>query len=95
MENISELIHWKFEQLLKKKDTDKQNITQSTLLVIYMLSFLFCHLSRYKMDIWIYLLECEEKNISFFIKYFLKYAKLFFIKRLFSDIYLQEPNKYK
>ena len=93
MDNISELIHWKFVQLFK--DINRQNSTQSIILVIYMLSFLFCHLSRYKMDIWIYLLECEEKNIAFFLKYFLKYAKFFFIKRLFSDIHFQEPNKYK
>ncbi len=61
-------------------------IFPSTLFVIYLLSFIFAHLSRYKMNAWIELLKAEEKNISFFINFIMKYGKEYFLKTIFERI---------
>jgi len=60
------------------------------LYIIYLLSFLFCHMCRYKLYAWTILLNSEEKNIGYFIKYFLKYSKKYFIKTVFDEVYENE-----
>ena len=58
--------------------------------LIYLLSFLFCHMCRYKLYAWTVLLNSEEKNIGYFIKFFLKYSKRYFIKKVFDKVYANE-----
>ncbi|MBA7537922.1 hypothetical protein ES705_30194 [subsurface metagenome] len=60
------------------------------LYLIYLLSFLFCHMCRYKLYAWTVLLNSDEKNIGYFIKYFLKYSKRYFIKTVFDEVYKNE-----
>lgn len=60
------------------------------LLVFYLLSFLFSHLSRYKIYTWQKLLKSEEKNIGFFVNFFINRAKELFIRKIFSLLYYQE-----
>lgn len=57
------------------------------LYLIYLLSFLLCHMCRYKLYDWALLLNSEEKNIGYFIKYFLQYSRNYFIKKIFDNIY--------
>ena len=57
------------------------------LYLIYLLSFLLCHMCRYKLYDWTLLLNSEKKNIGYFIKYFLQYSRNYFIQKLFDKIY--------
>ncbi len=71
-----------FEELYGARHTLSKHLTNMyfkhrkrlTLFLTYLLSFLFCHLCRYKQYKWTVLLNSEEKNIGYFIKYFLKYS---------------------
>lgn len=54
------------------------------LLIFYSLSFLFSHLSRYKIFTWQKLLQTEERNLGFFIKYIIKRINDLFIREIFS-----------
>jgi len=67
------------------KDLPKFKLNSSTL-IFYLLTFLFAHLSRYKMHAWTELLNSDEKNIGYFIKYFIKYGKTYFLEFLFDRI---------
>ena len=58
----------------------------SATLTIYLISFLFAYLSRYKMYLWKELLINDEKNVNFFVKFILKYSKDYFIKFLFHRL---------
>jgi hypothetical protein len=68
---------------------------ESATLTIYLLAFLFSHLSRYKMNSWIKLLNMDENNLSYFIKYILKYGKEFFLELLFKKIKSYEITQFK
>lgn len=57
---------------------------------IYLLSFIFCHLCRYKLYAWTILLDSEEKNIGYFIRFFLNYSKKYFTKTIFDSVYSNE-----
>lgn len=57
---------------------------EKTIFTIYLLSFLFCHLCRYKLYEWTLLLESDEMNIGYFVRFFLKFAKTYFIKTIFD-----------
>jgi len=57
---------------------------------IYLLSFIFCHMCRYKLYAWTMILNSEEKNIGHFITYFLNYSKKYFIKKVFDKVYDDE-----
>jgi len=57
------------------------------LFVFYLMSFIFSHLSRYKMYIWKKLLSSEEYNIGFFLKYIIDVIKNLYIRKIFSLIY--------
>ncbi len=57
---------------------------------IYLLSFILCHLCRYKLYAWTILLDSEEKNIGYFIRFFLNYSKKYFTKTIFDSVYSNE-----
>jgi len=59
---------------------------KSKMLSIYLISYYFSMLSRYKMHAWVRLLQDQTTNISYFIKYFLKFAKIEFINMLFGTL---------
>lgn len=79
-EDVPESIQLKFRKQFEGYECKDASFTHSRFLGIYLLSYLFFHLSRYKMDAWIQLLESDKKLISFFIKYFLKYSKVQFLR---------------
>jgi len=56
------------------------------LFVFYMLSFIFSHLSRYKMYTWQKLVTLEDSNIGFFLKYIIDKIKELYIRKIFSII---------
>ena len=64
---------WKFEDL--------------DLFTFYILSFLFSHLARYRMNAWKRILSQEEKYFGFFIKFIIKTIQNMFIRRIFSIIH--------
>ncbi len=39
------------------------------------------------MHVWVKLLESDEKNISYFIKFFLKHGTRIFVKILFKELF--------
>lgn len=65
----------------------------SATLTIYLISFLFAYLSRYRMYLWKELLTNDEKNVNFFVKFILKYSKDYFIKFLFHRLKDYEKRK--
>lgn len=86
--NIPNLIRSKFEDNF---GNDRPKIRlNSFILTIYLLSFLFSHISRYKMHTWLKLIENDEKNISFYVKYIIKKGHLFYIKSLFEKLFYNE-----
>ncbi len=58
----------------------------SKMFSIYLISYYLSMLSRYKIHAWHNLLENEDTNISYFIKYFLKFAKNDYIKLIFERL---------
>ena len=58
----------------------------SATLTIYLISFLFAYLSRYRMYLWKELLTNNKKNVSFFVKFILNYCKDYFINFLFHRL---------
>ena len=78
----------------KIKDKFKDHFDSSTAeislgsatLTIYLISFLFAYLSRYRMYLWKELLTNNEKNVNFFVKFILKYSKDYFIRFLFHRL---------
>jgi len=66
----------------------------SATLTIYLISFLFAYLSRYKMYLWKELLINDERNVNFFVKFILKYSKDYFIKFLFHRLKDYEERKH-
>jgi len=64
----------------------------SKIFTIYLLSFYFSTLSRYKMETWNILLEDRQSKIGYFMKYFLKFAKSEFITLLFEKL-IEEKHK--
>jgi len=54
------------------------------LFIFYCLSFLFSHLSRYKIDTWQRLLLTEEKNLGFYIKFLIQKVNNLFLRKIFS-----------
>ncbi len=87
-ENIPSLIRSKFEENFGK-ERPKINL-DSTVLTIYLISFLFSHISRYKMHTWISLIENEEKNISYYVDFILRYGWVIFITLLFERLFYNE-----
>lgn len=72
------------------------------LLIFYCLSFLFSHLSRYKISIWQKLLRTDEKNLGFYIKFLISKIHDLYIRKIFSivkyekdqiQIKLKQPDK--
>lgn len=72
------------EDLINFYNRHEQNID---LFLIYLLSFIFCHMCRYKLYAWTLILNSEEKNIGYFITFFLNYSKKYFIKKVFDQVY--------
>jgi len=87
-ESLPPLILSKFKENFGN-ELPKQRLN-STVLTIYLISFLFSHISRYKMHTWINLVENDEKNISYYINFILKYGWLIFIKLLFIRLFNNE-----
>ena len=54
--------------------------------VFYMLSFIFSHLSRYKIYTWQKLITLEDFNIGFVLKYIIDKIRLLYIRKIFSII---------
>jgi hypothetical protein len=52
--------------------------------IFYTLSFLFSHLSRYKIFTWQKLMESNEKNLGLYLQFLMNKIKSFFIRKLFS-----------
>ncbi len=71
------------EDLIKIYHRHRQNLD---LFLIYLLSFVFCHMCRYKLYTWTLILNSEKKNIGYFITYFLNYSRRNFIKRIFDQL---------
>jgi hypothetical protein len=72
------------------------------LLIFYCLSFLFSHLSRYKISLWQKILRTDEKNLGFYIKFIIRKINDLFIRKIFSilkyekdqvSIFLRHPDK--
>lgn len=67
------------------KDTVKIEYHQDLdLLIYYCLSYLFSHLSRYKILTWQRLLQTSEHNLGFYIKFIIKKIQDLFIRKVFS-----------
>jgi hypothetical protein len=66
------------------------------LFVFYMLSFIFSHLSRYKMYTWQKLITMEDYNIGFFLKYIIDTTKDLYMRKIFSiiDHYNEQITRY-
>ena len=56
------------------------------LFIFYMLSFIFSHLSRYKMYTWQKLITLEDFNIGFYLKYIIDKINELYIRKIFSII---------
>ncbi len=69
-----------------KKDSELNYDEDIDLFVFYILSFIFSHLSRYKMYIWQKLTTLEDYNIGFFLKYIIDTIKALYIRKIFSII---------
>lgn len=69
-----------------KKDNELEYEEDIDLFVFYMLSFIFSHLSRYKMYTWQNLITLEDSNIGFFFKYIIDTIKELYIRKIFSII---------
>lgn len=69
-----------------KKDNQLPYDEDIDLFVFYMLSFIFSHLSRYKMYTWQKLITLEDYNIGFFLKYIIDTIKELYIRKIFSII---------
>lgn len=54
------------------------------LFIFYCLSYLFSHLSRYKIFTWQKLLQTNEKNLGFYIKFLIKKIEDLFLRKIFS-----------
>lgn len=87
-EYIPDLIRAKFQEEFGK-DWPKIRLN-STLFTLYLLAFIFSHISRYKLNIWSYIFENRFSNLSFYINYILKYGRIIFIKLLFERIFYNE-----
>lgn len=86
--NLSKIIKGKFIEFF---DPEKNFVVDyPPLFTIYLTSFLFAHLSRYKMNIWAKLLSTNKKNLSFFITFFLNHAKGYFKRILFQRLVKNE-----
>ncbi|TKJ20457.1 MAG: hypothetical protein CEE43_12325 [Promethearchaeota archaeon Loki_b32] len=67
-----------------QKEIKVKDLEDINLLVFYILSFLFSHLSRYKIFTWQKLTQTDEKNLGFYIKFMLDYIKSLFVRKIFS-----------
>lgn len=56
------------------------------LFIFYLLSFIFSHLSRYKMYTWQKLITLNDSNIGFYLKYIIDKIKELYIRKIFSII---------
>ena len=54
------------------------------LFVFYSLAFLFSHLARYRMVLWKNILETEESDLGFFIKFVMNQIAELFVRKIFS-----------
>lgn len=83
---------WKVEGLGKSElkqeygRGDPDVYFNSKILSLYLISYTLSMLSRYKIDVWVKLLENKETKISYFIKYFLKFAKSEFLYSIYNRI---------
>ncbi len=71
------------QDLMAFYQSHRQNLN---VFLIYLLSFIFCHMCRYKLYAWTLILKSEEKNIGYFIIFFLNYSKNYFIKKVFDKV---------
>jgi len=69
-----------------KKDYELDYHEDIDLFVFYMLSFIFSHLSRYKMYTWQKLITLEDYNIGFYLKFIIDTIKELYIRKIFSII---------
>ncbi len=56
---------------------------------IYLTSLIFSFLSRYRMNLWVKLVD-GKNSINFYINYFLRFAKQAFLKNLFDKLFRNE-----
>ncbi|MFX1297295.1 MAG: hypothetical protein ACFFD2_20880 [Promethearchaeota archaeon] len=54
------------------------------LFVFYSLAFLFSHLARYKMGVWKKILETEDLDFGFMVKFVMKQIAELFVRKIFS-----------
>ena len=69
-----------------KKDNKLDYDEDIDLFVFYMLSFIFSHLSRYKMYTWQKLITLEDYNIGFYLKFIIDKINELYIRKIFSII---------
>ncbi|MFX1281122.1 MAG: hypothetical protein ACFFA3_17360 [Promethearchaeota archaeon] len=69
-----------------KKENELDYDEDIDLFVFYMLSFIFSHLSRYKMYTWQQLITSDDYNISFYLKFIINTINELYIRKIFSII---------
>ena len=69
-----------------KKDNELDYDEDIDLFLFYMLSFIFSHLSRYKMYTWQKLITLEDYNIGFYLKFIIDTINELYIRKIFSII---------
>lgn len=67
-----------------KEDIQVDHHEDLNLFIFYILSFLFSHLSRYKIYTWQKLMGAEEKNLGVYIKFILNTIKQLYVRKLFA-----------
>ncbi len=79
-----------------KKDNELDYDEDIDLFVFYMLSFIFSHLSRYKMYTWQQLITLEDYNIGFYLKFIIDTINELYIRKIFSiiDYYNEQMTLY-
>lgn len=97
---IPNRIKKKFEELYGSFKTLPKNILKLyqnhrerlLMFLIYLITFILCHLCRYKLYAWSKLLKSDEGNIGYFIKFFIKFSKVYFIKEIFDYLFKNEKD---
>lgn len=87
-EYIPDLIRAKFQEEFGR-EWPKTRLN-STVLTLYLLTFTFSHISRYKLNIWTKIFESTSSNLSFYINFILRYGRSIFIKLLFERLFYNE-----
>ncbi|MEE9377646.1 MAG: hypothetical protein V3V33_06380 [Candidatus Lokiarchaeia archaeon] len=60
------------------------------MLIFYILSFLFSHLSRYKIYTWQIITQTEERNLGLYIKYIMERIKDLYLRKMITILYYEK-----